>query len=143
MDTSEMAAPAWNSPAAILPRMCLWARPRAPRLRGSGAGLEAMVFKIRYCIQENASVCKRQMIPRSRPDPKTADRSIECELKAALRGGRRLYGTLVTSASPKSIEALAGLDLDCVMIDTEHIPMGWHDLGWMCRAYRSLGIVPI
>ena len=37
---------------------------------------------------------------------------------------------------------MAGLDIDCVMIDTEHIPLGWHDLGWMCRAYRSLGIVP-
>ena len=70
-------------------------------------------------------------------------RRIEGELKAALHGGKRVYGTLVTSTSPKSIEALAGLDLDCVMIDTEHIPMGWHDLGWMCRAYRSLGIVPI
>ena len=69
--------------------------------------------------------------------------SIERELKDALRCGRRVYGTLVTSTSPKSIDALAGLDLDCVMIDTEHIPMGWHDLGWMCRAYRSLGIVPI
>jgi 2-keto-3-deoxy-L-rhamnonate aldolase RhmA len=83
------------------------------------------------------------MIPRSEQNPQSAERSIECELKAALRGGRRVYGTLVTSTSPKSIEALAGLDLDCVMIDTEHIPMGWHDLGWMCRAYRSLGIVPI
>jgi 2-keto-3-deoxy-L-rhamnonate aldolase RhmA len=72
-----------------------------------------------------------------------ARRSIECELKDALHSGKRVYGTLVTSTSPKSIEALAGLDLDCVMIDTEHIPMGWHDLGWMCRAYRSLGIVPI
>jgi len=73
----------------------------------------------------------------------SAARSIECQLKEALHGGKRVYGTLVTSTSPKSVEALAGLDLDCVMIDTEHIPMGWHDLGWMCRAYRSLGIVPI
>jgi 2-keto-3-deoxy-L-rhamnonate aldolase RhmA len=81
----------------------------------------------------------------TRPEQKTTTvgRSIECELKEALHGGKRVYGTLVTSTSPKSIEALAGLDLDCVMIDTEHIPMGWHDLGWMCRAYRSLGIVPI
>jgi 4-hydroxy-2-oxoheptanedioate aldolase len=70
-------------------------------------------------------------------------RSAEYELKEALHQGRPIYGTLVTSTSPKSIEALAGLDLDCVMIDTEHIPLGWHDLGWMCRAYRSLGIVPI
>ena len=70
-------------------------------------------------------------------------RTNEQELKEALHQGRQIYGTLVTSTSPKSIEALTGLDLDCVMIDTEHISLGWHDLGWMCRAYRSLGIVPI
>jgi 2-keto-3-deoxy-L-rhamnonate aldolase RhmA len=67
----------------------------------------------------------------------------ESALQEALHEGRPLYGTLVTSTSPKSLEAVAGLDLDCVMIDTEHIPLGWHDLGWMCRAYRALGIVPI
>jgi len=70
-------------------------------------------------------------------------RTNEQELKEALHQGRQIYGTLVTSTSPKAIEALAGVDIDCVMIDTEHIPLGWHDLGWMCRAYRSLGIVPI
>ena len=83
------------------------------------------------------------MSTRPAQNPQPVGRSIECELKEALHRGQRVYGTLVTSTSPKSIEALAGLDLDCVMIDTEHIPMGWHDLGWMCRAYRSLGIVPI
>src|SRR6266853_1120477 len=76
-------------------------------------------------------------------DTKMTPRTNEQELKEALHQGRQIYGTLVTSTSPKSIEALAGVDIDCVMIDTEHIPLGWHDLGWMCRAYRSLGIVPI
>ncbi len=79
----------------------------------------------------------------SKPDVKMKRRSIELELKEALHQGRPVHGTLVTSTSPKSIESLAGLDIDCVMIDTEHIPLGWHDLGWMCRAYRGLGIVPI
>ena len=83
------------------------------------------------------------MTTRQASHPPTAPRSIERQLKDALHRGGRVYGTLVTSTSPKSIESLAGLDLDCVMIDTEHIPLGWHDLGWMCRAYRSLGIVPI
>jgi len=83
------------------------------------------------------------MSARSPQNPPALAQSMEAKLKDALHRGRRVYGTLVTSTSPKSIEALAGLDLDCVMIDTEHIPMGWHDLGWMCRAYRSLGIVPI
>jgi len=38
---------------------------------------------------------------------------------------------------------MAGLNLDCVFIDTEHFPMGWHELGWMCHAFRGLGIAPI
>ena len=67
----------------------------------------------------------------------------EIRLKEALHQGLPVYGTLVSSTSPKSIEALEGLDLDCVLIDTEHLPLGWHDLGWMCRAYRSIDIVPI
>ena len=83
------------------------------------------------------------MTARPAPNAPPQASSIERTLTAALHAGQRLYGTLVTSTSPKSVEALAGLDLDCVMIDTEHIPMGWHDLGWMCRAYRGLGIVPI
>jgi 4-hydroxy-2-oxoheptanedioate aldolase len=70
-------------------------------------------------------------------------RTHELRLKEALHQGRPVYGTLVTSTSPKSIEALEGLGLDCVMIDMEHIPLGWHELGWMCRAYRGIGVVPI
>jgi 4-hydroxy-2-oxoheptanedioate aldolase len=70
-------------------------------------------------------------------------KSIEQSLRDALHSGRRIYGTLITSTSPRSVEALAGLKVDCVFIDTEHIPMNWPDLGWMCRAYRGMGIVPI
>ena len=70
-------------------------------------------------------------------------RTHELRLKEALHLGRPVYGTLVTSTSPKSIEALEGLGLDCVMIDMEHIPLGWHELGWMCRAYRGIGVVPM
>ena len=69
--------------------------------------------------------------------------SIEQSFRDALHSGRRVYGTLVASTSPRSVESLAGLKLDCVFIDCEHIPMNWPDLGWMCRAYRGLGIVPI
>ena len=65
------------------------------------------------------------------------------ELREALRSGRRLYGTLITSTSPKWMDAMAGLGLDCVFIDTEHSPLDWHQLGWMCHAFRGLGIAPI
>ncbi len=64
-------------------------------------------------------------------------------LKQALHTGRPCFGTVIASTSPKSIEALTGLDLDVVMLDTEHIPMLWDDMAWLCRTYRSLGIVPI
>jgi len=65
------------------------------------------------------------------------------ELREALRTGKRVYGTLISSTSPKWMEAIAGLPLDCIFIDTEHIPMDWHNLGWMCHAFRGLGIAPI
>jgi 2-keto-3-deoxy-L-rhamnonate aldolase RhmA len=65
------------------------------------------------------------------------------ELAEALHSGKRIYGTLIISTSPKWIEVMAGIDLDCVFIDTEHIPLDWHELGWMCRAYRALGMAPI
>src|SRR4051812_44175841 len=65
------------------------------------------------------------------------------ELREALRAGRRLYGTLITSTSPKWMDTIASLSLDCVFIDTEHMPLDWHELGWMCHAFRGVGIAPI
>lgn len=65
------------------------------------------------------------------------------ELAEALHSGRRIYGTLIISPSPKWIETMTGVDIDCVFIDTEHIPLDWHELGWMCHAYRGLGMAPI
>jgi len=65
------------------------------------------------------------------------------ELAEALHSGKRIYGTLITSTAPKWMEVLAGLDIDCVFIDREHIPMDWHELGWMCYAFRGIGLAPI
>jgi 4-hydroxy-2-oxoheptanedioate aldolase len=65
------------------------------------------------------------------------------ELAQALHSGKRIYGTLIISTSPKWVEVMAGLDIDCVFVDTEHTPMDWHELGWMCHAYKSLGFAPI
>ena len=61
------------------------------------------------------------------------------ELSAALRGGKRIYGTAILSPSPRWIQGLAGLGLDCVFIDTEHIPLDIHQVAWMCHGYRGLG----
>jgi 2-keto-3-deoxy-L-rhamnonate aldolase RhmA len=77
--------------------------------------------------------------PEDLPMPVTPEQ----KFKTALHAGRRVYGTLVTSTSPRSLDAVAGVGLDCVFIDTEHIPLNWHDLGWMCRAYRGIGLAPI
>jgi len=65
------------------------------------------------------------------------------ELIQALHSGKRIYGTLIISTSPKWIEVMRDLDIDCVFIDTEHIPLDWQKLGWMCHTYRGLGMAPI
>jgi len=65
------------------------------------------------------------------------------ELSAALRSGRRAYGTLIVSTSPKWPEAAGNCGLDFVFIDTEHIPIDRQTLSWMCRAYAAVGLPPI
>lgn len=65
------------------------------------------------------------------------------ELKAALRAGQRVYGTLITSPSPKWPAHIGQLGLDFVFIDTEHISIDRHELSWMCQTYKALGLSPI
>ena len=65
------------------------------------------------------------------------------DLQAALQAGNRVYGTCIVSTSPAWPSMIAGLGLDFVFIDTEHIPIGRETLAWMCRAYDALGLAPI
>ena len=65
------------------------------------------------------------------------------ELKVAVRSGRRVYGTLVVSTSPRWPDMIAKLGLDFVFIDTEHIAIDRAQLAWMCQTYRALGLPPI
>lgn len=60
-----------------------------------------------------------------------------------LRLPTRLYGTLIVSPSPHWVPVVAGLGLDFVFIDTEHIPLDREKLAWMCQAYRAVGLPPI
>jgi 2-keto-3-deoxy-L-rhamnonate aldolase RhmA len=60
-----------------------------------------------------------------------------------LRGPGRLYGTLVVSPSPHWVPVVAGLGLNFVFIDTEHIPLNREKLAWMCQAYRAVGLPPV
>ena len=62
---------------------------------------------------------------------------------ARLRSAERLYGTLLVSPSPHWVPVVAGLGLDFVFIDTEHIPLDREKLAWMCQAYRAVGLSPI
>jgi len=65
------------------------------------------------------------------------------QFSEALRSGRRVYGTLVASTSSRWVPLLAGLPIDFVFIDTEHLPIGCETLGWMCQAYGFAGLPPI
>jgi 2-keto-3-deoxy-L-rhamnonate aldolase RhmA len=55
-------------------------------------------------------------------------------LRAALRAGKRVYGPLIVSPSPRWLDTVTGLGLDFVFIDTEHIALDRMALSWMCQA---------
>lgn len=65
------------------------------------------------------------------------------DLLAALRSGKRVYGTLIVSPSPRWPQAVKQTGADFVFIDTEHIALGRAELSWMCRAYDALGLPPL
>ena len=65
------------------------------------------------------------------------------ELGEALRAGDRVFGTLITSPSPRWVGAVRGAGLDFVFIDTEHIAIGRETLSWMCQAYGAAGLAPV
>lgn len=65
------------------------------------------------------------------------------QLQAALRSGRRVYGTCIVSTSPKWPGMIASSGLDFVFLDTEHIPIDRAQLAWMCSAYGALNLAPI
>jgi 2-keto-3-deoxy-L-rhamnonate aldolase RhmA len=62
------------------------------------------------------------------------------EFKEALHSGKSVYGTLITSPSPRSFDLTCSLGLDFVFFCNEHIFYNPDILGWMCRAYRAAGI---
>ena len=54
-----------------------------------------------------------------------------------------MYGTLITSTSPKMFDLVINLGLDFVFLCTEHISYNPETLSWMCRAYKTAGINPV
>jgi len=65
------------------------------------------------------------------------------QLRAAMRSGQRVYGTLIVSESPRWPSTVAKIGLDYVFIDTEHIALDRGNLSWMCQTYAALGMAPI
>lgn len=65
------------------------------------------------------------------------------ELIRALHEGQAVYGTLITCPSPKWVDVVAGLGLDYVFIDQEHIPLDRETAAWMCQAYAGRGLAPL
>jgi len=66
------------------------------------------------------------------------------DLAQTIREGKRVYGTLITSNSPRWVEATARLGMDYVFIDTEHAPIGSdQNLEHLIRAAEVSGLFPI
>jgi 4-hydroxy-2-oxoheptanedioate aldolase len=65
------------------------------------------------------------------------------EFRDALRSGKTVYGTLITSASPRMFDIMRSMGLDYVFFCNEHIFYNPDTLGWMCRAYKAAGINPV
>jgi len=65
------------------------------------------------------------------------------EFREAMLSGRTVYGTLITSPSPRMFDAVVNLGCDFVFLCNEHILYNQETLGWMCRAYSSAGITPV
>lgn len=65
------------------------------------------------------------------------------DLHAAIRSGKRVYGTLIVADSPRWPEQIAQVGLDFVFIDTEHIALDRKTLSWMCQIYAAVGLAPI
>ena len=65
------------------------------------------------------------------------------EFRDALRSGKTVYGTLITSTSPKMFDLTVNLGLDYVFLCAEHVSYNPETLSWMCRAYKAAGINPV
>jgi 4-hydroxy-2-oxoheptanedioate aldolase len=65
------------------------------------------------------------------------------QFRDALRSGQNVYGTLITSTSPRIFDMTINLGLDYVFLCNEHVFYNPETLGWMCRAFKAAGINPV
>ena len=66
------------------------------------------------------------------------------ELKATLKSGGRVYGTMISiGRNPRWVAALSGTGLDYVVVDTEHSPWSRGELGDYLSMFNEASPVPI
>lgn len=63
--------------------------------------------------------------------------------KNALRAGKNVFGTQISSTSPKMFDSVISLGLDFVFFCNEHVPYNPETLSWMCRAFKAAGVNPM
>lgn len=60
-------------------------------------------------------------------------------LKASLAAGEAPVGSWISLASPAAAEMVAGLDVEFVVVDTEHAPLSTESVGNVVRAVNAAG----
>src|ERR1700733_5116362 len=65
------------------------------------------------------------------------------EIIKALHAGRHVYSSAIVAMSPLWPNLAKQAGVDFVFIDTEHTPIDWQTLSWMCQAYQALGLPPV
>jgi 4-hydroxy-2-oxoheptanedioate aldolase len=65
------------------------------------------------------------------------------DLKKKLQQGRYVFGTCITTGTPRWAGQVVGANLDFVFLDTEHIALDRAELSSLCNQYKALGITPI
>jgi len=63
------------------------------------------------------------------------------QIRAALHGGKRVYGTCVTNPSLWAIQRYT--EIDFAFIDNEHVPLGRESTMVLCQACKTRGIAPV
>lgn len=65
------------------------------------------------------------------------------QLKQSIKEGKRVYGTLIISTSPRWTEEVRKLNLDFVFLDGEHMPLDRDQLSWMCRTFEAMNLATV
>ncbi len=67
----------------------------------------------------------------------------QSELKKAFTEGTQVFGTMISSPSPRWVSEITKVGVDFVFIDTEHMPIDRGTMAWMSQAYKAIGVAPV